>query len=102
MSNSKVDWKFYFSISGHFNHSRACKTKLSQLHRQAPSPLACLPLARPFFLAHTTSKRLLRSYLVMKVFQNGTMFVNISLFYSHTRSYVTQWTATTLCGGLSV
>ena len=28
MSNSKVDWKFYFSISGHFNHSRACKTKL--------------------------------------------------------------------------
>ena len=25
----------------------------------APSPLACLPLARPFFLAPTTSKRLL-------------------------------------------
>ena len=24
-----------------------------------PSPLACLPLARPFFLAPTTSKRLL-------------------------------------------
>ena len=26
----------------------------------APSPFACLPLARPFFLAPTTSKRLLR------------------------------------------
>ena len=25
----------------------------------APSPLACFPLARPFFLAPTTSKRLL-------------------------------------------
>ena len=30
------------------------------LHRQARSPLARLPLARPFFLAHTPSKHLLR------------------------------------------
>ena len=56
MSNRKVYWKFCFLIWGHFNHSRACKSYTFRF----PLPLACLPLARPFFLAHTTSKRLLR------------------------------------------
>ena len=98
MSNRKVYWKFYFLIWGHFNHSRACKSYTVRL----PLPSRVSLLRARSFLRTLLPSAWYAGYLVTKVFQNGTMFMNISLFYSHTRSYVTQWTATTLCGGLSV
>ena len=37
----------------------------------APSPLACLLLARPFFLVPTTSKRLLRKLQLLQTTREG-------------------------------
>ena len=76
MSNRKVYWKFYFLIWGHFNHSRACKSYTVRL--PLPSRVS-LSRARSF-LRILLPSACYAGYLVTKVFQNGTMFVNIIKF----------------------
>ena len=74
----------------------------------APSPLACLPLARPFSLSPTTSKRLLRrllrnllflsrqqcrfttlfKFLVYFIYNNFYYWISIKGFSKHERSTI--------------